>query len=420
MASATTNLTENNQFTVPAKAKRYTMILMVIGAIALIYGIVQAFMGGGHEEAGAHGHHNWQQTRLWAGLLINGFFFFGLGLCATFFLAVQYASHAGWSVVLKRVMEAISSFLPYGAVVLIIVFAVGSVGGHHLYHWMDSEAVAHDPLLLHKKPYLNIPFFWVRTLMYLGVWLLFARLFRKRSLLQDQLQSVSRKFHNKNAALAAGFLVFFGYTSVTASWDWLMSIDAHWFSTIYGWYIFSGFWCAGLVMITMITIYLKKLGYLKAVNENHLHDMGKWIFAVSFLWSYLFFCQFMLIWYSNIPEEVTYYIARIQDYKVLFWGTFIINFVFPMLILMSKDSKRSMSYLVPIGVIVFIGHWLDTFLIVSPGTVKSHWHLGFYEIGLMLGFLGLFLNVVLRTLTKAPLSVKNHPYMEESLHHEIN
>lgn len=398
-------------YTFDGQAKRLTFILMGIGLLSLILGYV---MGG--EHAG---------QRVWSSVLISGFFFFGIGLIATFFLAVQYAAEAGWGTVLKRIMEGVAAYTPIGAITLVVVFLASTFGLNHIYHWMDSSLYDptsdhYDDIIAHKSAYLNKGFWWIRTVVYLAVYVWFTHIFRKRSLEEDEITTNQKPFYQRNQTLAAIFLVFFGYTSVTASWDWLMSIDTHWFSTIFGWYIFSGMWISSMVMMVLLVIYLKGKGLMEFVNDNHIHDLGKWVFGVSFLWTYLFFCQFMLIWYSNIPEEVTYYQARIDDYTWIFWGTMLINFLFPMLLLMSKDAKRNAGFLSFVGAIIFFGHWLDVFMIVTPGTMKDHGSLGLVEIGTFLGFLGLFLYTVLNALSKRPLLVKNHPMLEESLHHEIN
>jgi Ni/Fe-hydrogenase subunit HybB-like protein len=209
------------------------------------------------------------------------------------------------------------------------------------------------------------------------------------------------------------------------AWDWLMSIDVHWFSTLYGWYVFSGMWVGAMITSVIVVLYLKSKGYLPQVNNSHIQDMGKWMFAISFLWSYLWFSQFMLIWYANIPEEVTYFMARIDHYRVPFFLMFFINFALPMVILMSRDAKRNPKFLITIGALIFFGHWVDTYLLIIPGGVNfngahhAFGHIGFTEIGLMLGFLGAFIFAVFRTLTKAPLSPVNHPYLDESIHHQI-
>ena len=397
------------QFTFSAKTKRVTYILMGIGIIALIYGIAMTFGEDAHNA----------KMRLWTNILINGFFFMGIAATATFFFAVNYAAESGWWVVIKRILEAIGSFLPVGALILFIVLFAGVAHQHHIYHWMDAEALAHDPILEGKSSYLNWMFMAARQLVIFGAWYFMWRRFRKRSLEEDLGYDRSRHF--KNVRDSAIFLIIFGYPiSTFVPWDWIMSIDAHWFSTLFGWYVFSGLWLSALVVTTLMVIWLKKQGYMADVNSSHIHDLGKWVFGVSFLWSYLLFSQFMLIWYSNIPEEVTYFQVRFEEFKILYWGMFIVNFTFPMIALMDRDKKRNYGFLTTVGVLIFMGHWVDTYMLVTPATMKTHSHLNLFEIGLALGFLGLFLFVVLNTLTKAPLMAKNHPFYEESKHHEIH
>ena len=169
----------------------------------------------------------------------------------------------------------------------------------------------------------------------------------------------------------------------------------------------------------LVILYLKKNGYLEYVNDSHIHDVGKWIFATSFLWSYLFFSQYMLYWYADIPEEVVYYMQRIDQYPVVYWGMFMINFIIPMLILMSRDAKRNPGILIAVCLFIIVGHWGDVYMLVVPGTMGEHGCIGLIEIGLFLTFAGVFTYYILNTLTKAPLMPKNHPYLDESKHHEI-
>jgi hypothetical protein len=213
-------------------------------------------------------------------------------------------------------------------------------------------------------------------------------------------------------------MVVFAVTSSTSAWDWIMSIDTHWFSTMMGWYIFSGMWVSAMITVTILVVWLKKLGYLEFVTESTVHDIGKWMFAISFLWTYLYFSQFMLIWYADIPEEVVYFQTRWESYKALMWTVLFVNFAFPMIMLMSRDSKRNYFFLMFVGVIIFIGHYLDIIMVVMPGTVGHHWTgLSWMELGNFMFFLGLFIYVVLTNLSKRPLMVKNHPFLEESAHH---
>jgi MFS family permease len=235
------------------------------------------------------------------------------------------------------------------------------------------------------------------------------------SLKQDEIGG--SELHFKTMGKAAIFLVMFAVFSSTLSWDWLMSIDTHWFSTLYGWYVFSGMWVTAMIVALVITIWLRNKGLLPQLTDSHIHDVAKWMFAISFLWSYLWFSQFMLIWYSNIPEEVIYFRTRIAHYPMLFFGMFFTNLIFPMVILMSKDAKRNPIFFLPVALIIFMGHWFDVFCLVMPGTVGAHWHYGFMEIGMFLGFLGMFVFVVLSNLSKAPVMVKQHPFLDESVHH---
>jgi hypothetical protein len=392
-----------DQFVFTDKAKKTFMGLMLVGVLSIIYGVIDSDISG---------------QRIWTSALINGWFYFSMAVIGTFFIAMNSASQSGWMVVLKRIFEAVSLYMPVGAVTLVIVFIASSLHWNHIYHWMDADAVAADALLQKKEPYLNLPFWWIRAIVIMGVWIMFTFIYRKKSL-QEDLEG-GTTIYKKSMVTSALFLVFFGYTSVVVAWDWLMSIDAHWFSTLYGWYVFSGMWIQGMIMVFLLTNYLMKNGYLKEVNASHIHDLGKFIFAISFLWTYLFFSQFMLIWYSDIPEEVVYYIPRIDDYTWSFWGMVLVNFLVPMLMLMSKTTKRNRNILMYVSVIIFLGHWMDTYFLITPGAMKDQGQVGIVEMGMMLGYLGMFLYVVFNQLTKAPLVVKNHPMLDESTHHHIN
>lgn len=399
------------EFTIPARAKKITLSLIVVGAALAIIGVATSM----------DDHHF--MTRLLTNGLINAFFFFAIALGALFFLALQYATETGWYASVKRVIEGIAGVLPYGMGLLgVILLTITIMDGAHIYIWMDPETTNpashhYDEIIEGKAPYLNKIFFWIRTLVYFATYFIFWNGFRKRSLEEDRIGGTD--LHFKNYRKGATFLVFFAVFSSTSAWDWIMSIDVHWFSTLFGWYTFAGMWCTAMTVIVMTTIYLKKLGYLERVNDSHIHDIGKWTFATSFLWSYLFFSQFMLIWYANIGEEVTYYQMRIENFKFLYFAMFLINFAFPMLILMSRDAKRNYGVLTLVGIIILIGHWLDVYLMISAGSLGASAKIGFLEVGLALLCVGLFIRILLNNLTKAPLMPVNHPFLDESVHHEI-
>lgn len=394
------------EFQITKKAKNVTFGLIAVGLLLTVVGIATG-MGDNHFK-----------TRLLTNGLINGFFYFALGLGALFFLALQYATETGWYASVKRVIEAVAGFIPYGMGIFgVVLLTITFMDGAHIYTWMDPETVAHDEMIQGKSAYLNKTFFWIRTIIYFITYFYFLNGFKKRSIEEDRIGGTD--LHFKNYRQGALFLVFFAVFSSTSSWDWLMSIDVHWFSTLYGWYTFAGMWCSTMVVLVVTTLYLKKLGYLKKVNDSHIHDLGKWTFATSFLWSYLWFCQFMLIWYANIGEEVTYYQMRIDNYKVMYFAMFVINFAFPMLLLMSRDAKRHAGILTMVGFIILAGHWVDVYIMVSGGSMGSQARIGFLEIGMAIMLLGVFIYVVLNNLTKAPLTPINHPFLDESLHHDI-
>ncbi len=394
------------EFKVTKNANILTLTLIVVGSLFTGIGIATSM-----------GDHN-LNTRIAGNLLIDSFFFFGIGLGALFFLALQYATETGWYASVKRVIEAVSGFLPVGIILMAVTLLIITLqDGAHLYIWMDDVVVKNDEILQGKSTYLNKGFFWVRTVVYLSVYYIYYRGFRKRSLLEDTVGGTD--IHFTNYKKAAVFLVFFAVFSSMQSWDWIMSVDAHWFSTLFGWYVFAGMWCTTMITLVTLTLYLKKNGYLPNVNESHIHDLGKWTFATSFLWSYLWFSQFMLIWYANIPEETTYHLTRIKDFKFLYFGMFLINFVFPMVLLMSRDAKRHAGILTFVGSIVLVGHWVDVYIMIMAVSMGEHAKIGFLEIGLLLAVLGIFLKTILRNLTKAPLTVVNHPFLDESIHHDI-
>jgi len=451
----------DTQFTFPKKVKTWTFVFMAIGLVGLIWAFATA-TGGGHEAAaegaehGAHAHeaaHGHDGTRVWSNILINSFFFTAIALGAIFFYALQYAAEVAWSAQLKRVFEAMFQFLFPGLGLIVVVLLVGHVfHGHHIWHWMhegimdpfmsangeefykemQSGAIAnpeYDAIIAGKGGYFAGWFYWLRTIVYIGVFVVFARLFRKWSLKEDEIGGVN--LHKKQYKRGALFLVLFSIFSSTLAWDWLMSIDTHWFSTMYGWYVFSGMWVTCMIFATILTLYLKRLGYLPNVNKSHIHDLGKWMFAISMLWSYLWFCQFMLIWYSNIPEEVQYFVTRIwtdtgdvSSFRFPFFLMFFVNFAVPFYVLIARDAKRNSIMLIGAGILIFITHFVDVYLLVIPGVVgESHFASGggfmWWEWAMFIGFVGFFVHVVLRSLAKARLVPANHPLMEESEHHSI-
>ena len=440
-------------YTLPSKLKLYSIIVMVIGAVMLAGGFLSApsttedvkimmadHHGDGHGESqdtatahsvdadhgeNAHGDEEAHlthvlhqlQNRPWSALYIACFFFFMIALGVLAFYAVNFAAQAGWSPILFRVMEAITSYLVPGGILLFVLLALSGFHVNHIFHWMDPDLIDpnnehYDALIAGKKGWLNVPWFLIRAAIFMGGWILYRTYAVKFSRKSDDANG--NKWYKKSFKISAGFLVFFLYTESMMSWDWIMSFDPHWFSTLFGWYVLAGMMVCGITSIALITIFLKSQGYLEKVNDSHIHDLAKFMFAFSIFWTYLWFSQFMLIWYANIPEEVTYFITRIEDYKLPFFGMLAMNFIFPLLLLMNSDYKRVNWFVVLTGIVILLGHYIDIFVMVMPGTVGTSWFIGLPEIGAVLFFLGLFVFVVFTALTKAPLVMKNNPLMKES------
>ncbi|MFT5217298.1 MAG: hypothetical protein ACI83H_002435 [Glaciecola sp.] len=366
-----------------------------------------------HEEHLTHVLHQ-LQNKPWAALYVACIFFMLISLGVLAFYGIQQVAQAGWSPVLFRVMQGITAYLPVGSVLFFILLLLCGFHFNHLFIWLDPEVVADDKLIAAKSGYLNFPFWIARAAFFLIGWNYYRYKSVQNDLAQDE--STDNSFYKKNFKLTAGFLVFFIVTESIMSWDWIMSIDPHWFSTLFGWYVFSSFFVSAITTIALVTLYLKSRGFLEHVNTSHIHDLAKFMFGFSIFWTYLWFCQFMLIWYANIPEEITYYITRIDVYNLSFFGAVVMNFVFPFLILINTDFKRITWVLAMAGVVILAGHYIDFFNMIMPGTVGDKWFIGVPEIASVLFFLGLFIYVVFTALTKNPLLPKRNPYIEESKH----
>lgn len=429
MASVHSIPSIEEQFDFTSKAKRNLLIGGVLGIVLILVGIFLISSGGGHEAAhgAAEGHGeshggSWM-TRVWANLWLNGVYFTGMAVIGMFFISYNYLAESGWTVAFKRIPEAMPAFLPIAGAVLLITFLLG---GHDLFHWTHSDlydpnSEHFDPIIDGKKGYLNTPFFLVRLVLYFALWYYLWTVVRKASLEEDRIGGLDN--YHRSFKFAVIFLVVFGVTSSTSAWDFVMSIDTHWFSTMFGWYTLASWHVTGLAFITLAVVTLREMGYLKAVNESHLHDLGKFVFAFSIFWTYVWFAQFLLIYYANMPEETIYFIERLSGhggiFNTPFWVNLILNFVIPFLVLMPRDSKRTGILLKVACVSVILGHYIDFYNNIMPGTVGASSGIGLLEVGCFVLFFCAFIWVFATQLTKANLVPKHHPMLEESLHHDI-
>jgi len=367
-------------------------------------------------------------TRIWTALLYNNYYFTAIGLLGMFYVASQTVGYNGWFILIKRISEALSTVLLPGCIIFLVIFALGMDSIYEWTHIGIGEGKVRDAIVEGKQPWLSKPVFWGFSLAYLILWPVLAHLIRKNSREQDEGFDMGNYKNSKKLSMI--FLLVFGVSSSTAVWHWLMSIDPHWYSTLYGWYCFISVFVSSMAVTCIVAYVLKSRGYLKYVTDEHFHDIGKWMFAFSVAWAYLWFSQFMLIWYSNIPEETLYFKDRFDNYKILFYANFFINFIIPFLILMTAGNKRTIKLLVGIAVVIVLGHWLDFYLMTMPGAVK-HAHImkdghqimnfgiGFLEIGLLLSYLGGFGFIIFNSLQKASLVPVHHPFVKESMGHHV-
>ncbi|HAZ14104.1 MAG: hypothetical protein A2X86_02940 [Bdellovibrionales bacterium GWA2_49_15] len=384
-------------FIIPNKTMILSIAFLLVGILASVFGFYQ------------------NPERTWGNFLVCNYYFLSLAIGAAFFSAIQNITQSGWSAMFKRVPEAITAYLPYAAVLIILMTIFGS---HSLYHWSHESAVQNDLLLQHKAPYLNIPFFIIRTVVFLVSWLLLTFLLRKFSLKEDReggLENfIKSEFYSK-------VLIFvLALTFSLATFDWIMSIDSHWFSTIFAIKNFvSAFLHASAAIVIIVSI-LYKRGFFPQLNDSHLQDFSKYLFMLAMIWGYMWFSQFFLMWFSNIPEETVYYSVRMNsEWKALFFTDLFLNWTFPFLFLLYGKISKNMSALILTSVILLGGFWLDIYIQVVPG-LSGVPSFGVIEAGMFVGFLGVFIFAVAKALSKASIIPHNHPYINESIAHELH
>ena len=409
-------------------------------------------------------------TRFWTNFLHNSVFFTGIAFISLFIYSAFMTAYSGWHTVVKRIWEAYSLYMAVGLVLMGIIALGVWLHWHHLYHWAadgisDPNSEHYDKIIAGKSSFLNKSWYTFGALGILALWTFFAFRIRSLSLAEDKAGDSTYAIHKRMKRWVAAFLPIGAFTSAAAIWQWVMSLDAHWYSTMFAWYSSASWFIAAMAMTILMIIWLQAKGYLQEITKEHLHDLGKYLFAISIFWTYLWFSQFMLIWYANVGEETVYFLTRRNEYPVLFYGNLVINFVLPFLILMRNDTKRKYGTLAFVSFLCLFGHWIDFFLMVKPGALhtameaaahsggdalshavdthgadahgaaahggdghgdQAHAAIppgfrmpGLLELGTFLGFLASFLYVAFSQLAKAPLIAKNDPYLAESLHHHV-
>jgi len=378
----------DDRLIVPQKFKNLLYALIAIGFVSMAAGFVI------------------DPARAWANYLLNNYYFVSLAIGAAFFGAIQYIAQAGWSAAFKRIPEAMASYVPVAGVFFLLLY----FGMHSLFHWSHEGITETDKLIAHKAPYLNIPFFFVRVILFFGLWTVMIRLLRRISLKEDEEGGLQHFYNSEKYSKVLIFIVAISFTLFAI--DMLMSLEPHWFSGLFAAKSFIAAFLHGSSMIALIAIILHKMGKYPMLNRSHLHDFSRYIFMLAIIWGYFNFAEFMIIWYGNLPEETMFYVHRSHGvFGVLFYANIILNWFIPFLFLMPRMTSRSKLAMVPVIILLMIGQYTELYYYIWPAVVHEA-KFGVIEIGAYLGFLGLFALVVTNTLSKASLVPKNHPELD--------
>ncbi|MFA6954944.1 MAG: hypothetical protein WC538_03635 [Thermoanaerobaculia bacterium] len=343
-------------------------------------------------------------VRGFGNVLLWGNYFVGLGLAGMFFVAIHDLSGAGWATVFRRVPLAFTALLPLGAALILVAFVLG---GDSMYPWMAGEH-----LQGFKALWLSTPFAQARAVVYIALWLLFARVFRRSN-------AISVDGVRRDARIGAMFVVVFGLTVWLSSVDWIMSLEPFWYSTMFGVYRFAGLFAAGLSAITIAVVVLRKRGaFGEAINEYHLHDLGTLLFAFCTFWMYIWFSQYMLIWYSNISEEATWFVPR----TARGWGEvmallLLVHWIIPFGVMLSARAKTNERVLIRIAGMVLFAHWLDLFIQIFGSLSPDVPPIGWWELAAMFSAVVIAVALVAARLSSEPLMPDKHPLFSESVHH---
>ena len=394
--------TADHQIENPGALKGGSVLTGVFG-VCIAIGLISFFLA-----------YSTDPIQAWTAFLKAHFYFMSIAMGALFFIVIQWLTTAMWSAPVIRVAEGITAYLPFVLISTLILFC----GNQTLFQWTHLDIVQNDPVIQGKAGYLNLTFFIIRTLVAVVGWIWFQRKLVGGSLSVDQ-GTPYRKVYETNRMVGVAFLMFFAITYTMSAFDELMSLDPHFFSTMFGVYVFAGSWQAFFATFAIVTILMKRAGYLsKVMNENHLHDIAKWMFAFTVFWAYTGFSQYMLIWYANLPEETGYFILRFnQHWEGWTMALFIGRFFVPFFLLIPRGNKRNETFVFCTAVWILIMHYLDLNWLVQPQFFEDGPRFTFADIGLWLGFFGAFGLMIMRFYKKHNVVAMNNPYLADSVHH---
>ncbi len=338
-------------------------------------------------------------------------YWLSIALGGLFFTMLHHLTGARWSIVLRRLAESVASSLP----VMFLLFIPIALGLHDLFHWTHADAVATDELLQSKAPYLNTGFFYIRAAIYFLVWIALSRSLVKTSLQQDIRHDESQIIRLRK--ISAPGMLLFAATISFASFDWIMSLDPHWYSTIFGVYVFSGAFLAILSFMILMSLYQRRNNVLAdVVTVEHYHDLGKFSFAFIIFWAYMAFSQYFIIWYGNIPEETYWYLYRWDNsWRIVSLIIIFGHFVIPFVGLITRASKRHLGYLGAMAAWILVMRWVDLYWLVMPTYHRDGMSISYMDFTCWLGMGGLFVWWVWRRYTAAALVPVNDPGLEASI-----
>ncbi len=338
-------------------------------------------------------------------------FIASLVLGALFFVMLQHITRSGWSVVLRRIPETISLQLVWlGLLFIPILF-----GMEFLYEWIRPERIAADELIQHKQPYLNMPFFVIRNVLYFSVWAFLGYKLYRNSVTMDR--QASDAIDRQQRVISAPGILLFAFTVAFASFDWLMSMDSGWFSTMFGVYYFAMSFQAVLAVVIALVVYLLHKGLLtNTINQSHLHDLGALLFGFTVFYAYIAFSQFMLIYYANFPKEILWFYYRFEGNWIFLAYLFLIGrFVLPFILLLGKKAKSNHKVLFGVSLWIILLQFLEMHWIVMPilhqESISIHW----LDLTLLLAFVGVSAGFFFRQFARHSMVPKNDPLLAESL-----
>ncbi len=385
----------DNTFHASRKMILLAVLLMLAGLAAIITGLIT------------------DPSRTWSNMLLNNMYFISISVGGLLFYALQFITGSSWSAMFQRIPLALGSFLPVGALLMLVLY----FGLPDIYTWAQPGIAEADKLIAHKQPFLNTPFYMVRIILYFAMWVSLFFMLRKHAKNEDLLPGTAYYKKSRHHAKVFVFVatVFFSL----AAKDWIMTIDAHWYSTLFGFRAMITSIYYAVAVIVLIILFLKRRGYFTSMGEAHRHDFARYLFRFSIVWGYLWFMQFLIIWYANIPELTAYYYPRfVGDWKHLFYLEMIMNFVIPFLIMMSDHIGKKPTVMAAISILLLAGLWVNLYLQIMPGSYGVI-RFGFIETAMWLGYAGLFLLVVFSSLSRMALMPLNHPQLEESKQHHL-